>query len=190
MRVDAPALVFLSQLAHEGTDALTRAPWWALWILAALGGTAGAAKIWSVVAEILKDKRDAARRAAEEEKLRRDAKVKADIEQSEALTAMARDVPRQFELMGKRHDEFAAKLVESNRVLADHVLATKLSQDELRKEIHDDTRALVLAIAGKMDIQHGETSSSGVRRLSSSPDPEPKARHASPGSRPVGAASV
>jgi len=186
MRVDAPALVFLSQTTADHVDGLARAPWWFFAVLALLGGTATIAKGWSVVGEYVKDKRETAKALAAEEKERRDAKAKAEREQSEALTAMARDVPRQFELMGKRHDDFAAKLVESNRVLAEHVLATKLSQDELRKEIHDDTRALVLAIAGAVGVQRDDTPT--ARR--SSPDPEPKARHASPGSHPAAAASL
>lgn len=177
MRADAPALVFLSQTTAEHLDGLARAPWWFFAFVLLIGGSAGIAKLWSVVGEYLKDKREIAKTLAAEEKVRRDEKAKAEREQSEALTAMARDVPRQFELMGKRHDDFAAKLVESNRVLAEHVLATKLSQDELRKEIHDDTRALVLAIAGKVGVQH-EDAPTVARR--SSPDQEQKARHASP----------
>ncbi len=186
MRFDAPTLVFLSQTVQEHVDGLARAPWWFFAFLALIGGTAGIAKLWAVVGEYVKDKREAAKALAAEEKARRDAKTKAEVEQSEALTAMARDVPRQFELMGKRHDDFAAKLVESNRVLAEHVLATKQSQDELRKEIHDDTRALVLAIAGKVGVQPEDAPT--ARR--SSPDQEPKVRHVSPGSHPVAVASL
>jgi hypothetical protein len=177
MRVDVPNIVCLLQTAHDNADALTRAPWWALWILAALGGTAGAAKIWSVVAEYLKDKRDAAKLAAEEDKLRRDAKTKAEIAQVEALTAMARDVPKQFEAMTTRFDAALTKVAETNALTARRLDENTSIVRELKDVLHSDTRALVLAIAGKLDVQADTTSASGVRRLSS-PDLEPKARHA------------
>lgn len=143
---DVPALVFLSQTAAESLDGLARAPWWAIMILALLGGTAGIAKAWSVVAEYLRDKRDAAKRAADEEKIRRDAKAKAEVEQIEALTTMARDVP-------KRLDQFAHELSASNRILAQQVEANTRALVDMRSEIASDTRALVLAIAGKLGVQ-------------------------------------
>ena len=129
-------------------------------ILALLGGTAGIAKAWSVVAEYLRDKRELARRLADEEKIRRDAKTKAEVEQIEALTTMARDVPR-------RLDQFAGELSESNRILAKQVEANTRALVDMRSEIASDTRALVMAIAGKLGVQTNvdETNSNARRSV-------------------------
>jgi hypothetical protein len=155
---DVPTIVFLSQTASESLDSLARAPWWAVMILALLGGTAGIAKAWSVVAEYLKDKREIERRLADEEKIRRDAKTKAEVEQIEALTTMARDVP-------KRLDQFAGELSASNRILAQQVEANTRALVDMRSEIASDTRALVLAIAGKLGVQtNGDETNSTARR--------------------------
>jgi hypothetical protein len=168
---DVPAIVFLSQTASESLDSLARAPWWAVMILALLGGTAGIAKAWSVLSEYLKDKRDLARRLADEDKLRRDAKAKAEVDQLEALTSMARDVP-------KRLDQFASELSASNRILAQQVEANTRALVDMRSEIASDTRALVMAIAGKLGVQTSadETNPSGGRRQSI---PEQRASHPS-----------
>jgi hypothetical protein len=160
MHVDVPTIVFLSQTASEHIDGLARAPWWFFAVLALIGGTAGAAKGWSVLAEYLKDKREAAKRLAEEEKLRRDAKAKAEVEQIEALTTMARDVPR-------RLDQFANELSASNRILAQQVEANTRALVDMRSEIASDTRALVLAIAGKLGVQTNSDETNHVTRRSS-----------------------
>jgi hypothetical protein len=157
---DVPTIVFLSQTASESLDSLARAPWWAVMILALLGGTAGIAKAWSVVAEYLKDKREIERRLADEEKIRRDAKTKAEVEQIEALTTMARDVP-------KRLDQFAGELSASNRILAQQVEANTRALVDMRSEIASDTRALVLAIAGKLGVQTNGDETNLVTRRSS-----------------------
>ncbi len=184
MRVDAPALVFLSQTATDGLDGLGRAPWWAVMALALLGGTAGVAKVWSVVAEHLHDVREQQRRVAEEEKIRRDAKAKAEIEQIEALTSMARAMPKQFQAMGTQLNDVATRLADSNGLMIKQIEASARQTEantkaiiELRGEMSSDTRALVLAIAGKLGVQSDEPGASGVRRLSS-PDLTPKVQHA------------
>lgn len=175
MRVDASHLVFLYQTSVDGLDGLSRAPWPALLFLALIGGTAGAAKIWSFVAEHLREKREIAKRAADEDRARRDAKTKAEIEQIEALTSMARDVPKQFDSMATRFDAALSKIGETNALMAKRIDENTSEQRALRSEVHElkdelrsDTRALVSAIAGKLGIQSNqdETNASGVRRLS------------------------
>jgi hypothetical protein len=160
MRVDAPAIVFLCQTAGDSLDSFARAPWWAVMILALLGGTAGIAKAWSVVAEYLRDKRELARRLADEEKLRRDAKLKAEIEQLEALTSMARDVPKQFHAMTTSFDAALARIGETNALISKRIDESAEATRALRGEVHElkdelrsDTRALVAAIAGKLGVQ-------------------------------------
>lgn len=183
MRVD-PATIstLLAQITAQDLESANRAPWWAVLILALLGGTAGVAKAWSVVSKYLDDKRDAAKRAAEEEKLRRDAKAKAEIEQIEALTSMARDVPKQFESMTTRFDAALAKVAETNALTARRLDESTAVIRELKDALHNDTRALVLAIAGKLGVQNNteETNSVSARRpsMTSQPGLEHQARPA------------
>lgn len=179
MRLDAPALVFLSQTAANELDGLARAPWWAVLILALLGGTAGVAKAWSVVAEYLRDKRELARRTADEEKLRRDAKAKAEIEQIQALTEMARSFPAHSAEVSKSHEAMAREVRDAIAILARGQSEHNKELAEIRREMASDTRALVKAIAGKLGVQNDidETNSSGVRRLSA-PGQEPQAQRA------------
>lgn len=169
MRAD-PVFIsaLLAQIAAADLENANRAPWWVLAALGFLGGTAGVAKIWSALGKYLDDKRDAAKRAAEEEKLRRDAKAKAEIEQIEALTSMARDVPKQFEAMTTRFDAALTKVAETNALTARRLDELTVATRELTSELHSDTRAIVHAIAGKLGIQNNadETNSSGGRRIS------------------------
>lgn len=176
MRVDTPALVFLSQTTVDHVDGLSRAPWQFFAFLVLIGGTAGIAKLWTVIGEYIKDKREVAKRAADEEKLRRDAKVQAEIEQVQALTLMARDVPRQFDVMTKTFDAALSKIGETNSIMSKRLDENTNEQRALRAEVHElkdelrsDTRELVQAIARQLGTQtsRDETNSSGVRRLSS-----------------------
>lgn len=176
MRGDVSVVVFLSQTLANEIDASAKMPWWALWVLALIGGTAGAAKLWSAIVDYLREQREVAKRAADEEKLRRDAKAQAEIEQVQALTSMARDVPRQFDVMTKTFDAALSKIGETNALMSKRLDENTNEQRALRAEVHElkdelrsDTRELVSAIAKKLDIQvaAAETNSSGVRRLSS-----------------------
>lgn len=169
MRVDAPALVFLSQTASDHVDGLARAPWWFFAFLALIGGTAGVAKLWAVVGEYMKDKRDAAKALASEEKARRDAKAKAEIEQMQALTEMARSFPAHFAEVSKSHEAMAREVRDAIAVLSKGQADSSKELAEIRREMASDTRALVQAIAGHLGVKASvdETNSSGARRLSS-----------------------
>jgi hypothetical protein len=166
MRVDAPAIVFLAQTASESLDGLARAPWWAVMILALLGGTAGIAKAWSVVAEYLRDKRDAAKRAADEEKLRRDAKAKAEIEQIEALTLMARNVEPLFSRLAQDTREanelMRREIADNARAIAENTRATYA----MVTAWNDEKRMLLSAIAQKLGVQTSVDETNLTRRSS------------------------
>lgn len=175
MRLDVPTVVFLSQTIANEIDALARAPWWAAWLVLALGGTAGAARAWTLLADHLKEKRELARRAADEDRARRDAKAAAEIEQLNAMTSMARDVPKHFDAMKEAFATALSKIGETNALMSKRIdentaATNKLSDSvhELQGELRSDTRELVQAIARQVGAQriHDETNASGVRRLS------------------------
>ena len=167
MRLDAPALVLLSQTARDNIDGLARAPWWFFAFLVLIGGTAGAAKLWSFCGEVLRDKREAAKALAADEKARRDTLNKAEVEQREALTAMARDVPQQFrqvtDAMREANDLMRKELAENTRAVNTFAAAW-----------NDEKRVLLAAIANKLGVQ---TIDEATRRASR-PDHEQKTQPA------------
>lgn len=171
MSLDA-SMVFLSQTAT--TDMLATTTWPGL-ILALLGGGVGVTFVHRIIAEHLREKRELAKQLASEEKHRRDAKLKAEVEQLEALTTMARSVPEQFASMGKRWDALASELVESHRMLSTKVDGNTKELAEVRREMASDTRALVSAIAGKLGVQTNSDEPTVTARRSSPGEP-----HASP----------
>lgn len=175
MRFIVGSIVFLSQTS--ATDSLSTTTWPGL-ILAMIGGSAGVAVIHKIIAEHLREKREDARRQADEDKLRRDAKHKAEVEQIEALTDMARASPKQFDAMATRFDAALARVAETNALTAKRIDENTAATHELRAELrglkgemHDDTRAIVLAIAGKLGVQsnHDETNLSARRSSPSLP---------------------
>lgn len=182
MRLDVPTIVFLSRTAGESLDGLTRAPWPALLALALLGGTASVAKIWSVAAKYLDDKREAAKREADEERARRDAKTKAEIEQTQALTDMARSFPSHFAEAARSQEALAREIRDAIGVLSRGQAENNKELAEIRREMASDTRALVQAIAAKVGVQsnNDEPTSIGFRRaaLPSSPGLEPQTQRA------------
>lgn len=159
MRWFVVGIVFLSQTS--AVESLSTTTWPGL-ILAMLGGSAGVAIIHKIVAEHLREKREDARRQADEDKLRRDAKSKAEVEQIEALTAMARGVPAQFIAMGERFERIAIEQRTSNELTREFLATHTRSVDALREEMSSDTRAIVKAMAHKLGVQtsHDETNPS------------------------------
>jgi hypothetical protein len=171
-------IVFLSQTS--AADALTTTTWPGL-ILAMLGGSVGVTLLHKIVAEHLREKREAARRQAEEDKLRRDAKSKAEVEQIEALTAMARGVPAQLIVMGERFERIAIEQRTSNELTREFLAAHTRAVDALRDELASDTRAVVKAMAQKFGIQTNDVETNANARRSSS-DLSSQARSSLPSS--------
>jgi len=174
----AYGIVFLSQTS--AVDSLSTTTWPGL-ILAMIGGSAGVAVIHKIIAEHLREKREDARRQADEDKVRRDAKSKAEVEQIEALTTMARNVPTQYEAIAQRFEAALSKIGETNALTARRIDENSASQLALRDEVHElknelrsDTRALVTAIAGKLGVQTNADETNISRRASS-----PGQQHAS-----------
>jgi len=165
MRVDAPTLVFLSQTTSDHVDGLARAPWWFFAFLALIGGTGGVAKAWSYFGEVLRDRRERARRAEAEERARRDAKNKAEIkasealaEQAEALANMARSMPQQFQ-------NVTSELREANQLMRAELAENTRAINGFAAAWNDEKRVLLAAIANKLGVQ--TTDEPSLRRVSS-----------------------
>lgn len=131
-----------------------------------IGGSAGVAVIHKIIAEHLREKREDARRQADEEKLRRDAKNKAEVEQIEALTAMARGVPAEFAAMGARFERIAIEQRTSNELTREFLAAHTRSVDALREEMASESRGIMKAMAVKLGVQTVDETNS-TRRASS-----------------------
>lgn len=159
----AHGIVFLAQLS--ATDSLSTTTWPGL-ILAMIGGSAGVAVIHKIIAEHLREKREDARRQADEEKLRRDAKNKAEVEQIEALTAMARGVPAEFAAMRAGFERIATEQRTSNELTREFLAAHTRSVDALREEMASESRGIMKAVAVKLGIQTSSDETNSTRRAS------------------------
>jgi ABC-type phosphonate transport system ATPase subunit len=161
-------LVFLSQTS--AVDSLSTTTWPGL-ILAILGGGTGVAVLHKIIAEHLREKREDARRQADEEKLRRDAKNKAEVEQIEALTAMARGVPAEFAAMGARFERIAIEQRTSNELTREFLAAHTRSVDALREEMASESRGIMKAMAVKLGVQTTADETNSSRRASNPGQP-------------------
>lgn len=159
----AYGIVFLSQTS--ATDSLSTTTWPGL-ILAILGGGTGVAVLHKIIAEHLREKREDARRQADEDKIRRDAKSKAEVEQIEALTAMARGAPAQFVAMGERFERIAIEQRASNELTREFLATHTRAVDAMREEMSSDTRAIVKAMANKLGVQTNQDETNSNRRSS------------------------
>ena len=159
----AYGIVFLSQTS--AVDSLSTTTWPGL-ILAMIGGSAGVAVLHKIIAEHLREKREDARRQADEDKVRRDAKCKAEVEQIEALTAMARGVPAQFIAMGERFERIAIEQRTSNELTREFLASHTRSVDALRDELSSDARAIMKAMAQKLGVQTNADETNANRRAS------------------------
>ncbi|MGL5363138.1 MAG: hypothetical protein ACRDBH_09670 [Bosea sp. (in: a-proteobacteria)] len=168
MRFAVLAIVFLSQTS--AVESLSTTTWPGL-ILAILGGGTGVAVLHKIIAEHLREKREDARRQADEEKLRRDAKNKAEVEQIEALTAMARGVPAEFAAMGSRFERIAIEQRTSNELTREFLAAHTRSVDALREEMASESRGIMKALAVKLGVQTTSDETNSNRRASSPGQP-------------------
>ena len=170
------SIVFLSQTS--AVDSLSTTTWPGL-ILAMIGGSAGVAVLHKIIAEHLREKREDARRQADEDKLRRDAKSKAEVEQIEALTAMARGVPAQLIAMGERVERIVIEQRTSNELTREFLAAHTRAVDALRDELSSDARAMMKAVAQKLGIPTNDVETNSITRRAGS-DPSSQARSSSP----------
>jgi hypothetical protein len=139
---------------------------WPGFFLAVLGGSAGVAALHKIISVHLREKREDARRQAEEDKVRRDAKNKAEVEQIEALTTMARSVPASFAAMGERFERIAIEQRTSNELTREFLATNTRAVEALRDELASDARAIMKAMAQKLGVQTNVDETNITRRAS------------------------
>lgn len=186
MRLDpCLASLVLAQISESHTS-----PWVAL-----VGTLLGGGGLLSLVLkDYLKARGEREKAAAEEERLRREAKQKAELEQIEALTALARGVPGQFERMGDRFERMSSdwrtaleRCTDAIRVHDTKIDTNTKAIESLTSELASDNRELVQAIADAVGVKkRPDEQASDARQLPASPPRSIRGPHVSqPGPRDV-----
>jgi hypothetical protein len=165
MRHVVGGIVFLSQTDASSLEALAKMPWYVIAFLA-IGGSgviaAAVARVWAFISHYLTTKQQQAIKLADEERARRDARTKAEVEQLEALTTMARDMPKHFTLLTN-------EIKESNVLMRQEIAENTRAVNGFVAAWNDEKRILLAAIAQKLGVPTKDDSgSSGTRRVSSS----------------------
>jgi hypothetical protein len=145
----ACGIVFLSQTDSVTVETLAKLPWYAVAFLA-VGGSVGLAAairvVWTYATNYWSTKQQHAMKIAEEERALRAARHRAEIEQHEALAALARGVPEQFKSMTN-------EMREANKLTRDEVANNTLTLNRLIAALNDERHALMLAMAKKLGVQ-------------------------------------